>query len=242
MSQDPEIAEKPPTQLPLRLFYCDTETTGLAGKACEFALLETDWDLNILDKTQTYLNPGIPMEPGATKINGLKDEFLQQFPLEEDWVASIGGPLQNPVLFMAHNVRFDKPHYARLLMPNIAKAVCSLEYARRLLPHKPPRGPLNHKLGTLAEYFGIVFEGEAHEALADCVVGVKVMKKLLELGGSTLREQAALGIVTIHWMPWGGHKGTPLVNLPYSYVQWLRGLPDLDESLRYSLDKVHGIK
>jgi exodeoxyribonuclease X len=46
--------------------------------------------------------------------------------------------------------------------------------------------------------------------------------------------------ILVKKMPFGKHKGTPLEKLPGSYTKWLLGLDNLDEDMRYSLNRIYG--
>ena len=66
-------------QLPNRQIFVvvDVETTGLSAafgdRICEVGILRA-LDDRILDTYQTLVNPQRPISPGASRVNGLRDE------------------------------------------------------------------------------------------------------------------------------------------------------------------------
>jgi len=56
--------------------------------------------------------------------------------------------------------------------------------------------------------------------------------------GDDFRDAKAYGIKTAK-MPWGKHKGKKIIELPYSYLKWLRGSEHFDH---LSYDEKNAIK
>ena len=87
-------------------FMYDLESTGLQNYdkigICEIAARE----LNTNKTYHKYVNPGRPIDPGATKVNGLTNEQLKDFPSWKvigtdflEWVRTFPAPYY----LMAHN-------------------------------------------------------------------------------------------------------------------------------------------
>lgn len=219
----------------MRVFIGDTETTGLQGaKAVELAFVEIDPDtLEIQQSWQSLIDPEIPISPGASHIHGIYDKDVEDAPTIEEFVSVIlGGPLEGEAAMIAHNVKFDQPFFEPFL--NIKQTFCTLSLVRRLFPHRPPNGPENHKLGTMAEYLGLE-PGEAHRAMSDVLTVHQMLIKLLPGTGKTLRQHLDIPRHTIFTMPFGEHKGKQLFDLPVGYRRWLLDEANIDADLRYSL-------
>lgn len=213
------------------ILVLDTETTGLTAPIgiCEIAWAVLGDDLNIEDEFSTLVNPGMPIEHGASGIHNIRDEDVVDAPL----ITDLPWPT-DPVLLVTHNVAFDRPLVEDHL--DIVDDLCTLRLARRLL-----RGSPDHKLGTLTSYCELPKQ-LAHRALNDVRATVALLDYLVEGSGMTVQELADFlkKPVRLSHVPWGKHKGKEIKDLPYGYVRWLRELPDLDMDFKYSLDLIFG--
>ncbi|MDR0388868.1 MAG: 3'-5' exonuclease [Spirochaetaceae bacterium] len=86
----------------------DIETTGLylgTDRIVELGAVKFD-RLGVTSRFSVLINPGIPMPPGASRINGIDDVMLKdKAPLEEalpDFLRFIAGSI-----LVAHNASFD---------------------------------------------------------------------------------------------------------------------------------------
>jgi ATP-dependent DNA helicase DinG len=154
----------------MKYFMCDTETSGLkipeppASGVCQVAYAELAYDESnneffVAKQSMSYCNPGIPIEPGASKVHGIYDENVADKPTLAEVFT-----LQGPLVFMAHNARFDYPR----LRPQIKGEVevfCTLNAARRYL-NSP-----DNKLTSLVKHFGLQ-EHDAHDALGDVLMAI----------------------------------------------------------------------
>lgn len=218
----------------MRVFIADCETTGLHNaKAVEVAFVEVDPEtLEIKQSWQSLIDPEIPITPGASNIHGIYDHHVLMAPTIEEFVSEIlKGPLEGEAVLIAHNVRFDRPFFEPIL--SIKQAFCTLAFVRRLFPSGPPKGPENHKLGTMAQYLELQ-AGEAHRAMSDVLAVHQMLVKLLPGTGKTLLQHLDIPRHTIYTMPFGEHKGQPLASLPQQYRTWLLTIT-IDADLRYSL-------
>src|SRR5690606_463461 len=107
-------------------------------------------------------------DPGPTWIHGLTAEMLADAPLFADIAGELGQRLTGRVL-VAHNAVFDWTMLAREYAraggaPPGGPRLCTIRLSKVLgLPLK------NHKLETLAAYFGVA-QRRAHHALDDARV------------------------------------------------------------------------
>lgn len=216
----------------VKIIVADTETTGLrkppppATGVVQVAYLEIDANLNILKVFNELVDPGCPIEGPAEAVHGISDDMVFGKPkLAEVF------HIAEPVLFIAHNAKFDLPRLAEG-MDNCVDVLCTLEAARKYLKGQP-----NNKLLTLIRHFGLE-EHQAHDALGDVRMALSVLKLLLETTGFTLQELVERTKVPIvpTTINFGRHAGKSLKDLPTQYIDWLLALTDLNAGLRKGLE------
>lgn len=215
----------------------DTETGGLGEqkRACEIALRLIDEDMNTIQEWQSLVDPQMKMHPDAIAIHGITDEDVKFAPTSDEFVEHVlGKKFEEDICLIAFNVSFDKPLLE--MIGNITNTICVLDMARTYV-----KGPENYKLQTLREFFHIP-EDAAHRAMGDVNVTHQLLRIFVEMSGRPLSQHALVESRVIHTMPFGKHAGKPLFSLPYSYVSWLLGLPDLDKNLRTSLEAIKELK
>jgi DNA polymerase III epsilon subunit-like protein len=214
----------------MRYFIGDTETTGLKkAKAVEVAFIEVEPEtFEILSSWESFIDPEIPIEPGAQAIHGITAEMVADAPTIEEYVSVIlGRRFEEPCVLMGHNVQFDKPFFDPIM--NIEQTFCSLALCRSLYP----TGPKNHRLGTMKEYLELE-GGTAHRAMGDVLTVHQMLRKLLPSTGKTLLQHLQVPARTIYTMPWGEHQGKALMDIPVQYRNWLLSV-NIDADLRRSL-------
>jgi DNA polymerase-3 subunit epsilon len=223
----------------MRFLIGDTETTGLGNspKAVEMAWLEVDEDLNVLGEFSTLLDPEQPIEPGAQGIHGISADMVADAPtlyeLQTIVLPELKIDTENPVILIAHNVKFDKKFFEPVF--NISNTFCTLALIRNTHPSLP-----NHKLGTVKTELGLD-GGQAHRAMGDVQTVHSLLKTVLPTTGRTLAQHCATPRRTVYKMPWGKHKDQDLASLPRDYRTWLLSL-DIDQDLRDSLMKIRSIE
>jgi exodeoxyribonuclease X len=216
----------------MRYIVGDTETAGLGAekKAVEIALIEIDLDLQAINKWESLIDPGIPINPDAQAIHGISNRDVWAAPTSEEFIeTTLGGRLSDDICLIGHNISFDLDMLT--CIGNITQTVCTLDMARTY-----SQGQENNKLQTLREFFGIP-ENAAHRAMGDAEVCLELLKKLLPKTGRTLPDFGATDSRVIHTMPFGKHAGQLLVSLPKKYLLWLSKLPDLDKNLAESVNQ-----
>jgi len=88
--------------------------------------------------------------------------------------------------------------------------LCSLRLARHLWPKQ------SHKMQSLRYWLGLIYGDTPVDELMDYVNGP----------------------ITVELMPFGKHRGEPLVAVPRSYKTWaLNNIDDMDPDLRWSIEK-----
>ncbi|WP_425826750.1 TerD family protein [Streptomyces fractus] len=169
----------------------DVETSGFRpakDRVLSVAVLVLDRDGNLLQEYATLLDPGV--DPGPVHVHRLTRERLAGSPRFEDVVDDLRALLQERV-FVAHNAHFDYEFLAhefalaRSSLPTRSR-LCTLALNRAL---GTPTS--DHKLGTLAAYYGLD-QVAAHDALDDTRVTAGVLRASL---AEAKRQDAPLPFV-----------------------------------------------
>ena len=157
----------------------DIETTGLSfrtEKITEIGAVRVK-NGEIVDTFECFVNPEIPIPERITELTGITNDMVKNeeninkvMPKFLDFIGDLK--------LVAHNADFDigflKYNAENLGLRMDNEYIDSLQLSRQLFPEFK-----KHKLGILAEKFGIKVEN-AHRALDDVKTLVKVFLKLLE--------------------------------------------------------------
>ncbi|MCB1134739.1 MAG: DUF3820 family protein [Chlamydiia bacterium] len=224
------------------IFY-DTETTGIRAESdriVEIAAYDAERDTTF----HCLINPGMPIPAEAAAVHHITDEMVADAPsfgeVIDDFVAFCDGD----AMLVAHNndafdLQFLKQEFRRCdkELPSNWSFFDTLKWARKYRPDLP-----KHALQYLREAYG--FEANtAHRALDDVIILHKVY---LAMTGNLTAEQV---FTLIHQagalpttMPFGKHQGTPLAEVPETYIQWLLSSGALDKpqnaELKLALEKL----
>lgn len=214
------------------LIVIDTETTGLkppeapASGVVELAYLKVDIEtLQVKGEFVSLINPGCPIEPEAAAIHGITDAMVQDKPK-----LHAGMLPYDDVLACGHNHQFDKKFLTRAF-PHMQRGVCTLTLARRHV-----KGPVNHKLTTLADFFKMPPQ-KAHSALGDCYYTLGLLQEIVKITGKSVLqlEERSNADVVWHRMPFGKHKDRPLHQVPTDYLRWF-SQQDIDGDLKRTIE------
>lgn len=220
----------------MRTIVFDTETTGIGPdkQAVEIAMIEIDPDtLEETARAEALVRPTCAISPEAQAIHGISLEMLADKPTIHEWVErELGGPLDGEVALIGHRVAFDRPLFVPI--GNAPWAVDTLLLTQLFIDDELP----NRKLDTLKEHLGLPGGGVSHRAMADAMTCHQLLQYLIPLTGRTLRDIATTPHFMVHHCPWGKHEGTPLIEVPKKYRDWMLSLPDLDIHLRQSLELI----
>ena len=216
-----------------KIIILDTETGGLAPPTAgvvEIAYIEIDDQCNILEEHRSLINPESEISPIASGVHGITAADVADAPTLTEFMG--GRFLDTNTVMIGHNIAFDirfvKPEFGLL------DDLCTLKLARIIYPDAP-----DHKLQTLMYYLGLPVAGK-HNALDDvmtCYYMIKHMMSTANLSLQGLYNLAKTPII-IDKMPFGKHKGVALNKLPINYVEWALKLDNLDDNLRYSLERL----
>lgn len=171
----------------MRFIAFDLETTGTVPGADAIAEIGAIRFINgtVDSMFCTLVNPGRPMPPGATAVNGITDEMLRDKPRIEEVLPAFAEFCADDIL-VAHNAPFD----AQFLISDIKKyetaaprgiVLDTLPIAKKVLPGLP-----NYKLGTLIQHLKISTQDGFHRAEADAnYLGqlFEILVKRISVGG-----------------------------------------------------------
>ncbi len=216
---------------PDHAYILDTETASLKGGVVELAWLKVDGNLNILDSFESRCNPECLIDPGAMAIHGITDEEVADKPV----LAELTTNFTEPIYFIAHNAAFDK----RMLKDRIEadRTLCTLALSRQFI-----KDTTNHKLATLQAELMLPVQ-PSHTAMGDVLTVRDLLLHLLPLAGVdlwTLFERAQTPRILSH-MPFGMHKGTPMVQVPRAYRAWMLAQDELPVDLQFTLEKMKNL-
>ena len=183
-------------------FYVfDTETTGIPGKDPKVDIIEFSAvkvaiqpGLPIVDTLDLYISPGYPIPEKITELTGITQEKVDTDGVSQmeayETIHAFWG--DTPVICGYNSVSFDEPLVNDLYRKTIgASFYCEnhldvLRMAKEKVKanRKDTRKDTevaNHKLATMAEYFGVADDTHFHEAIEDVKATVKVMQKLMNM-------------------------------------------------------------
>lgn len=158
----------------------DIETTGL--KSYEDDIIELSairMRNNEVDQTfSTLIQPRKPISPFITNLTGISNSMVVNAPIIDQVMPKFLDFLSEDIV-LGYNVGFDLgfiyDHSVQLFNYPVKNDYLDVLRIARKLIHNTP----NHKLGTMAQFYGISYEG-AHRGLTDCFITVDVYHKLYE--------------------------------------------------------------
>jgi len=189
--------------------FFDCETTGLPMRSkkgerpipadhpgqphlAALAMVWTSPLLAITAKKRWYVKPnGWKMEPGATKVNGLTDQFLAANGLPIGQVLDFyERAITEGHIFCAFNIQFD----AKIMRGELRRAgrpdhiqetptVCAMLSSAGVVKAKTVDGrPKTPKLDETMRHFKIEWEGTPHTAPADAMACLRIVRFLSQIG------------------------------------------------------------
>lgn len=157
----------------------DLETTGLSWRSdavVEISAVKAKAGI-IVDEFSTLVNPGKPISPYASGVNGITDDMVKDSPCMEK-VLSDFLEFAGDAVLVGHNIQsFDMKFLYRDAEKFWGKTIGNdyidtLQIARENVPQL-----VSYKLTDLAEYYGISTDG-AHRALSDCRMNQIIFERL----------------------------------------------------------------
>lgn len=153
----------------------DTETTGLDRRddaIIEIAMIAYD-DGKEVERFSTFINPGRPISPSASRVNHIHDADVADAPSIDAVMPDVLRLLSGRVV-IGHSVTFDLAFLGYAVPPEAGRL--SVEYvdtiplARRAFP-----GRSTYKLSALARDLGLS-DTQEHRALGDVLLTARLFK------------------------------------------------------------------
>lgn len=212
----------------------DTETTGLdAPEIIEAAWVElkTLSPLTLGESFEQRYRPSKPISLAALATHHILDEELIDCPPATSFQLPAGLHY-----LIGHNVDFD---WAVAGSPDVRR-ICTLSLARSVWPTLE-----SHNQSALLYYLDRQNARgrlrNAHSASADIHICATILDNICrELAIDSIEalwEKSEDSRIPTH-MPFGKHKGLPIVEVPKDYVRWLLDQPNIDPFLRRALQTV----
>lgn len=188
------LQDRPLNEIPLVVL--DTETTGLmpqlGHRVVEIAAVRlVGW--RETGRLSSLVNPGRPIDPGASQVNGIYDSDLVDAPPFSAIFPQLQALLEGAIV-VAHNALFDASFLSmeyyilsqeRGIDPDITLSnpwLCTLQLARRQFYFD------SNSLGNVARRLNVT-TGRSHRALNDVHTTAGVLKQMArELGSRGLRS------------------------------------------------------
>jgi DNA polymerase III epsilon subunit family exonuclease len=168
--------ELPIEQIPFTVV--DVETTGLTreDRIIEIACVRVV-NFREVSRFQSMVNPGMPINPAASEVSGIRDEDVQQAPIFAE-IAHEFDAITKDAVFVAHNApfdlsfisrenkRWDRPPFRELVLDTLKMARNTLEL---------PRYSLKFLQETLA-----LDIAPTHRAMADVEATTLLLRELID--------------------------------------------------------------
>lgn len=166
----------------------DTETTGLSPEMNHViqlsaikCVIDEDCQFHEIGRLDTYINPGYKLPKQIVKITGITDEKLAKFPCESTQWPAIYEFFGDRPIVCGHNAPFDiammKAMYSRYSKEFNPIDMDTLRMAQEL--HRKDEAG-SHKLGVLAEHFGLDYGLTFHNSMDDVIATVRLLRLFVE--------------------------------------------------------------
>ena len=158
----------------------DVETTGLkpqSGGIIEIGIVKVS-GLQIIDRYQSFVNPGRLIPPFITQLTGISDKDLYDAPYFDEIADEIIDFVGESIL-TAHNFPFDNSFLQKEFAavgkekPGLLN-LCTLKIARRVFASLRSKS-----LSSVANFLRIK-NPDAHRALADALVTANILIKMIK--------------------------------------------------------------
>jgi exodeoxyribonuclease X len=206
----------------------DTETTGLdAPEIIEAAWMEVRSlsPLSYGENFEQRYKPSKPIGLAALATHHILDEELADCPPSASFKIPDGLEY-----LIGHNVDFD---WNVIGSPDVRR-ICTLSLARAVWPELE-----SHSQGAILYFLDRKNAKErlqnAHSASADIQICATILEHICRDRGidslEALWQKSEEARIPTH-MPFGKHKGMPIVDVPRDYARWLLDQPNVDPFVR----------
>ena len=170
------------------LIVFDTETTGLSPESNHViqlsaikCVIDDDCQFHEIGRLDTYINPGYSLPKKIVQITGITDEKLAGYPDEKTQWPAIYEFFGDKPIVCGHNVPFDismvKAMYRRYDKEFEPTDLDTLRMAQEL--HRKDEAG-SHKLGALAEHFGLNYGLTFHNSMDDVIATMRLLRLFIE--------------------------------------------------------------
>ncbi|MBN2815512.1 MAG: 3'-5' exonuclease [Campylobacterales bacterium] len=227
------------------LIFLDLETTGITAedRVCSIALVD--------EKSFVYefINEGKKIPPTASAIHHITNEMIQRAPelvKSQSW-----GYLQehnlNENIIIGHNVSFDIEMLEKKGFVWQGELIDTMRVAKHLIEECDSYALQNlryelklyKKESNILQNYGIKDAIEAHNALGDALVVKLLFEYLSEFSNVDEMLELTHKKVLLNKFSFGKYKERYIEEIVLNdraYIEWMYGLQDIDEDLRYSLE------
>ncbi|RUV84322.1 hypothetical protein EOA60_09595 [Mesorhizobium sp. M1A.F.Ca.IN.020.06.1.1] len=210
---------------PLSLIrVADTETTGLSDPKelveigwTDVRLFPTGWVIESGPHAR-FVNPGMPITPGARASHHITDEEAATGVAPDDARALI----ENGVDFLCfHNAAFDTP-----LIKSTKPTICTFKCAKEVYPDLE-----SHKNGAI--WYALGLGGGAkqmepvHRAGPDSWTTAHILLDLLRVLPVETMVDISANPLRLLKINFGKYAGTPFSDLPTDYLDWILHKSDM---------------
>jgi len=227
------------------LIFVDLETTGLEVKdvICSIAVL-TDNEVKY-----ELINEGKKIPPLASSIHHITNEMIQgKKPFQQSSVYAFleqNNSIDNTLI--AHNVKFDLKKLAQGGLHWQGDIIDTLKVTKHLirecelfsLEFLRYELKLYQKEESLKIKYGIKDALCAHNALNDLLITKLLFDYLLDYAMIKDMKELSFKNVLLEKFTFGKYMGKYIEEIfmnDRSYLEWMLGLSDIDEDLKYSLE------
>jgi len=227
------------------LIFLDLETTGLdlSDKICSIALLYEESYMYEL------INEGKKIPAQASSIHHITNEMIENKPeLKETEVYKfLQEHNSEDNILVGHNISFDLNMLASIGFVWRGDIIDTLRVTKHLIPECElfSLQVLRYELKlykdekSLADKYGIKDALEAHNALSDTLVVKLLYVYLSEMASLAQMLELSFKKVLLEKFSFGKYKTRYIEEIAMNdraYLEWMMGLSDLDEDLRYSVE------
>lgn len=210
-------------------YILDTETDAKNNpKVIQLAYLNLDTQAEFM----AYYHSGRKICPATMAVHHISDDDVADKPLFDPKT------LPNMAYMIGHNIDYD---WKAVNEPS-CKRICTLALARSLFPEWSgfSQGACVYHILPAAQAKKLT--KDAHDALADVKANLVLYQhicKTLNVAENDYEAvwQASEAARIPKTMPFGKHRGTPMNELPASYINWaLNNLTDIDDYMKKALE------
>lgn len=174
-----------------KMIAIDTETTGLLRpEACELYLqphiieiyaCKFDWDGNITDEIETFINPKLPVPETITKITGITQADVQNAPSFLKIYPELYEFFKGEDMVFAHNCPFDmgmiynelRRHELEMKFPWPRYHMCTVELSYAIKNKRLKLGQLYELATGNKEIKDAHTAGGDVRAMVECIIWLK---------------------------------------------------------------------